>query len=230
RCAQAAPPSAERLRVRSLRPGCACRTSRAVARGPYSGPDASASRISPCRSFPREVGPRQRNASREPEANALSRRASRPMLSARLRSYRARVLCCRRVSGQTRLASYAVDAYQVRQGSRPVLSTRLRSDRSSRPVLSSVPVQAGLRGLGYHRLRSEPDPRQPPREKSPMRRRIPRTSLMLSLAAAAALTGAGAATQNGFDRLARESLARIDGTVEAPGLQADVQVLRDRWG
>ena len=32
------------------------------------------------------------------------------------------------------------------------------------------------------------------------------------------------------DRMARASLSRIDGEIRAPGLQADVQVLRDTWG
>jgi len=34
----------------------------------------------------------------------------------------------------------------------------------------------------------------------------------------------------GFEELARESLARIEGEIRLPGLQAEVQVLRDRWG
>ena len=46
------------------------------------------------------------------------------------------------------------------------------------------------------------------------------------------LAGGGVlqAAQNGFDELARKSLATIQGTLDAPGLGADVQVLRDRWG
>lgn len=52
------------------------------------------------------------------------------------------------------------------------------------------------------------------------------------IACAALLVGGGAlqAAQNGFDQLARESLAQIEGTLDVPGLEADVQVLRDRWG
>lgn len=42
--------------------------------------------------------------------------------------------------------------------------------------------------------------------------------------------GAVHAARDGFDELARSSLARIDGTIDVPGLQADVEVLRDEWG
>ncbi|HEX6308718.1 MAG TPA: penicillin acylase family protein [Longimicrobiales bacterium] len=44
------------------------------------------------------------------------------------------------------------------------------------------------------------------------------------------VTGAGRASQNGFDRLARESLAQIEGMLDVAGLHTDVEVLRDRWG
>ncbi|MBR9990036.1 MAG: penicillin acylase family protein [Gemmatimonadetes bacterium] len=54
----------------------------------------------------------------------------------------------------------------------------------------------------------------------------------LALIGAVAVVGAGVleASQNGFDRLARESLAQLDGTLDVPGLRHDVEVLRDRWG
>ncbi|MGH7449652.1 MAG: penicillin acylase family protein, partial [Longimicrobiales bacterium] len=54
--------------------------------------------------------------------------------------------------------------------------------------------------------------------------------ILLLAAAVVAAAGALAASQNSFDRLARESLAQIEGTLDVPGLRADVQVLRDRWG
>lgn len=45
-----------------------------------------------------------------------------------------------------------------------------------------------------------------------------------------AVTAGAYRTGNEFDRLARESLAQIDGTLAVPGLRAEVEVLRDRWG
>ncbi|HEX2167123.1 MAG TPA: penicillin acylase family protein [Longimicrobiales bacterium] len=44
------------------------------------------------------------------------------------------------------------------------------------------------------------------------------------------MAGAGHDAAESFDELARESLAQIEGTISVPGLAADVQVLRDRWG
>ena len=46
------------------------------------------------------------------------------------------------------------------------------------------------------------------------------------VAAAAVARPAG----NGFDELAREALAQIDGTLDVPGLSSGVEVLRDEWG
>lgn len=49
----------------------------------------------------------------------------------------------------------------------------------------------------------------------------------------AVLISAGAiqaGAQSGFDELARESLATVEGTLTVTGLQAEVQVLRDEWG
>jgi penicillin amidase len=61
--------------------------------------------------------------------------------------------------------------------------------------------------------------------------RIPLSAQALSVCiAVVAIAGALQSPQNSFDRLARESLAQIDGALDVPGLAADVQVLRDRWG
>ncbi|MGH7447183.1 MAG: hypothetical protein ACRELT_06465, partial [Longimicrobiales bacterium] len=57
-----------------------------------------------------------------------------------------------------------------------------------------------------------------------------RGRILLLAAAVVAAAGTLEASQNSFDRLARESLAQIEGTLDVPGLRADVQVLRDRWG
>jgi penicillin G amidase len=62
--------------------------------------------------------------------------------------------------------------------------------------------------------------------------------LRLTIATAALATVAcGSAERTGdtrpggsFESLAKQSLATIDGTVEAPGLADEVEVLRDRWG
>ena len=62
------------------------------------------------------------------------------------------------------------------------------------------------------------------------------SKLMIAAAALAAAGCAGsgrpAETKNSgsFEALARASLATIDGTIEAAGLQHDVEVIRDRWG
>jgi penicillin G amidase len=63
------------------------------------------------------------------------------------------------------------------------------------------------------------------------------SKLMTAAAALAAVScGSGGRTAEtksaaaSFESLARQSLAKIEGTVETPGLNADVEVLRDRWG
>src|SRR5690606_23121712 len=54
--------------------------------------------------------------------------------------------------------------------------------------------------------------------------------LLLPIAALVVAAAATPAVRNSFDALARPSLAQIDGTMPVPGLQEDVQVLRDEWG
>jgi penicillin G amidase len=62
-----------------------------------------------------------------------------------------------------------------------------------------------------------------------------RTFLFFLLAVAAAActqtsSSSGAADSKTFDALAKRSLATLDDTLQVPGLNGEVQVLRDRWG
>ncbi|MGH7482788.1 MAG: penicillin acylase family protein [Longimicrobiales bacterium] len=71
-----------------------------------------------------------------------------------------------------------------------------------------------------------------------MRARIPLASLaLLAVLASAcaprapqAIPASPAMSPRDFDALARQSLARIEGTFGTPGLRAPVEVLRDEWG
>lgn len=55
-------------------------------------------------------------------------------------------------------------------------------------------------------------------------------SMALALGALAATSGALEAQARTFTELAEEALAQIDGTLDVPGLEAPVEVLRDEWG
>ncbi|HSK19569.1 MAG TPA: penicillin acylase family protein [Longimicrobiales bacterium] len=57
-----------------------------------------------------------------------------------------------------------------------------------------------------------------------------RGSVLIAAGIVVAVTAGAYRSGNEFDRLARESLAQIDGTLAVPGLRAEVQVQRDRWG
>ena len=63
-----------------------------------------------------------------------------------------------------------------------------------------------------------------------------RTQLCVMVVCGAAALWAGAPRASPaqrdarFDTLARESLSRIAGTLSIPGLRANVEVIRDRWG
>ena len=56
--------------------------------------------------------------------------------------------------------------------------------------------------------------------------------LLLASAALASLahTASAQTSASSFTQLAKASLAQLDGTLRTPGLTADVEVLRDRWG
>src|SRR3954467_10797491 len=55
---------------------------------------------------------------------------------------------------------------------------------------------------------------------------------LLAVAAVVCLGGTAGAQSNtsSFKQLAKASLSQIDGTLHAPGLKDEVEVLRDRWG
>ena len=57
-----------------------------------------------------------------------------------------------------------------------------------------------------------------------------RTCLAASLAVVLSACESGSAAPADFDALAQAHLPRIEGTIDVPGLQADVEVIRDRWG
>lgn len=59
---------------------------------------------------------------------------------------------------------------------------------------------------------------------------VPLRAVALALAVLLAMAGSLGAQARTFGELAEQALATIEGTLEAPGLRAPVEVLRDRWG